>query len=336
MHEPKRRLARRLCLSMCLFLALASVSPAQEILTQPMGRKFPQGVFCALPVNLTFNSPGTSVRVQFKALRFVDDGFGGQNFTEQLIDNVALATTAVHQANFGPPPAGSFLNDCYTCNGVTTTVHYFYLNRFATLPFKETFDLNPATRGWDMTHSAYWNTIQSAPRNVETNTDFSGGCLLLGDQGAQPDPYGTSSIEIGGLTPGTSYTLSAWWSVNAVQCSGPNPPVYLTITVSNTTVGVGDPPLAQSSWLGPAVPNPMHVGTRMAYRLTEAGPVSVTVHDASGRRVRELVSEVQSAGDHVAQWDGRDDAGHRAPSGVYFCRFDIAGQVQWRKVATTR
>ena len=336
MNEPKRLLARSFYLASALLLALVSAAPAQEIVTKPIVRKFPQGVFCALPVDITFISPGTSVRVEFKALRFVDDGFGDQLFTEQLIDNVTLATTAVHQANFGPPPAGSGLDECYNCNGVFTHTQYFYFNRFATLPLKEQFDLNPASRGWDMSHSAYWNTIQSAPRNVETNTDFSGGCLLLGDQGPQPDPYGISSKEITGLTPGTSYSLSAWWSANAVQCFLATPPVFLTITVRNATLGVGDPPIAQGSWLGPAVPNPTRSGSRISYRLAEAGRVTVTIHDASGRRVRGLVSDVQAAGEHFAQWDGLDDGGRRAPSGLYFCRFDIAGEVSWRKVATTR
>jgi hypothetical protein len=317
-------------------MALVSSSPAQEIQTKPITRKFPQFTFCALPVDISFISPGTSVKVDFQALRFVDDGFGELLFTEQLIDNVMLATTAVHQANFGLPPVGSSLNECYNCGGVTTTAQYFYFNRFATLPFKETFDANPATRGWDMSHGATWNTFLTAPKNVEANSDFTGGSLLLGDAGPQPDPYATTSIEITGLTPGTSYSLSAWWSVGAVRCNLATPPVYLTITVSNATTGVGDPPLVQGSWLGPAIPNPTPSGTRIAYRLPAAGRVSVTIHDASGRRVRGLVSEEQPAGEHVAQWDGLDDAGRRAPSGLYFCRFDIAGQVRWRKVATTR
>ena len=336
MNEPTRRWAQAIGLAIALLLALAVSVPAQEIQTKPITRKFPQFTFCALPVDISFISPGTSVKVDFQALRFVDDGFGELLFTDQLIDNVALATTAVHQANFGPPPVGSSLNECYNCGGVTTTAHYFYLNRFGALPFKETFDANPATHGWDMAHGASWNTFLTAPRNVETNSDFTGGSLQLGDPGPQPDPYATSSIEITGLTAGTSYSLSAWWSVGAVRCNLATPPVYLTITVSNATTGVGDPPLARGSWLGPAIPNPTPGGTRIAYRLPEAGRVSVTIHDASGRLVRSLVSEDQPAGEHVAQWDGLDDGGRRAPSGLYFCRFDIAGQVQWRKVATAR
>jgi hypothetical protein len=68
-----------------------------------------------------------------------------------------------------------------------------------------------------------------------------------------------------------------------------------------------------------AAPNPFHGTTTLAYELTSGGPVTITVHDIGGRRVRRLAtSEWQAAGWHEAIWDGRDDAGRLAPVGIYF------------------
>jgi flagellar hook assembly protein FlgD len=49
--------------------------------------------------------------------------------------------------------------------------------------------------------------------------------------------------------------------------------------------------------------------------------VQLEIFDVSGRHVRTLVDRVLGAGEHRANWDGRDDAGSRVGSGVYFARY---------------
>ena len=39
-----------------------------------------------------------------------------------------------------------------------------------------------------------------------------------------------------------------------------------------------------------------------------------------GRLIRNLVRDVQSAGEYVVSWDGRDATGNAASSGVYYYR----------------
>jgi hypothetical protein len=46
-------------------------------------------------------------------------------------------------------------------------------------------------------------------------------------------------------------------------------------------------------------------------------PVVLSIFDARGRRVRELVRQQQSPGLHRAMWDGRNEQGAMVPSGVY-------------------
>ena len=44
------------------------------------------------------------------------------------------------------------------------------------------------------------------------------------------------------------------------------------------------------------------------------------------------VGEVQAAGTHRVIWDGRDTAGRRAASGVYFCRLATGDVVETRRM----
>jgi hypothetical protein len=48
--------------------------------------------------------------------------------------------------------------------------------------------------------------------------------------------------------------------------------------------------------------------------------------------VRDLVQGPQGPGMHLAQWDGRDDAGRRVQSGVYFYRLQVGTESLTRKM----
>jgi carboxypeptidase T len=57
------------------------------------------------------------------------------------------------------------------------------------------------------------------------------------------------------------------------------------------------------------------------YHLGHAGGVRLEIFDARGRRVRAMENGPRTAGDHAVTWDGMDDHGRAAASGVYFARF---------------
>ena len=73
-----------------------------------------------------------------------------------------------------------------------------------------------------------------------------------------------------------------------------------------------------------AHPNPFNPGTRLAFSLPEAAHASLDIFDARGRRVRRLLDEPRTAGVFTINWDGRDDAGHTLPGGVYLARMNTA------------
>lgn len=94
---------------------------------------------------------------------------------------------------------------------------------------------------------------------------------------------------------------------------------------------VTDLPLARAE-LGAAYPNPFNPSTRIAFRVAQTGPVRLAVHDAAGRLIRTLVSGRVGAGEYTVTWQGEDDAGRRAASGVYFYRLDVDGYSETRKM----
>ena len=81
-----------------------------------------------------------------------------------------------------------------------------------------------------------------------------------------------------------------------------------------------------------ARPNPFNPRTEIVLVLATSGPVRVTVHDAAGRRVAELVNADLAAGQHVFAWEGRTDRGQPVSAGLYLVRAEAAGEVVSRKV----
>jgi photosystem II stability/assembly factor-like uncharacterized protein len=62
--------------------------------------------------------------------------------------------------------------------------------------------------------------------------------------------------------------------------------------------------------------------TNIRYELPNDGNITLAVFDLNGRRVALLESGPKSAGQHLIRWNGRDSAGNRVPSGVYFYRLE--------------
>ena len=76
----------------------------------------------------------------------------------------------------------------------------------------------------------------------------------------------------------------------------------------------------QAYALFPNYPNPFNPTTTIRYAVPEPAGVTLAVFDVLGRRVRTLVSERVSSGTHAVVWDGRDEHGNSAGTGVYFYR----------------
>ncbi|HNY90964.1 MAG TPA: FlgD immunoglobulin-like domain containing protein [bacterium] len=65
-------------------------------------------------------------------------------------------------------------------------------------------------------------------------------------------------------------------------------------------------------------PNPFNPETRITFSIPQDSRVQLAVYDLLGNPVRTLISAKMAAGEHQVIWDGRDDSGRMASSGIYF------------------
>ncbi len=69
-------------------------------------------------------------------------------------------------------------------------------------------------------------------------------------------------------------------------------------------------------------PNPSRGSALIRYALPSRERLSLRIYAVSGRLVRTLVDGEAAPGEGAALWDGRDEDGREAPSGVYFARLE--------------
>jgi hypothetical protein len=79
-------------------------------------------------------------------------------------------------------------------------------------------------------------------------------------------------------------------------------------------------------------PNPFNPTTTIAFDLPVRTSVRLVIYDVSGRLIRTLVDDEMSPGQQSVRWDGRDAAGRKAASGVYFYRLETPAFNQSRKM----
>jgi hypothetical protein len=84
--------------------------------------------------------------------------------------------------------------------------------------------------------------------------------------------------------------------------------------------------------LHPPRPNPCGPSTGIRFEMPQPGLATLRVYDGAGRVVRDIVNEFHAAGDHLLTWDGKDNAGSRLTSGVYFLRLDTQGHTSTRRL----
>jgi hypothetical protein len=79
-------------------------------------------------------------------------------------------------------------------------------------------------------------------------------------------------------------------------------------------------------------PNPFNPATLIRYSLHQAGAVQLLIYNVNGQLVRKLVDGQQSAGMQEVRWDGNDEFGRPAASGLYFYTLLFGQQRLTRKM----
>ena len=79
-------------------------------------------------------------------------------------------------------------------------------------------------------------------------------------------------------------------------------------------------------------PNPFSNSTSIPYKLNTQSDVVITIYDVLGRELKKFIIGVQPGGVHRVVWDGRNNFGERAATGIYFYRLKAGNESQVRKM----
>lgn len=133
---------------------------------------------------------------------------------------------------------------------------------------------------------------------------------------------------------GWYFTTTSGW----MNFTGGN--LMVTAYLADPLTGIAEPGadgLPQSFDLQQNYPNPFNPATAISYQLAAASNVEITIYNTLGQKVRTLVNEARKpAGYYRAEWDGRNDAGAAAASGVYLYRLHAGGFIKVRKMLLIR
>lgn len=211
---------------------------------------------------------------------------------------------------------------------------YNVLNTTANLSIttSDPFATTPVALGGEMEHLvAAANPVASPYTLTIQNTSSSQGARLDVEEKGYREQGSVQTATYGMLLSRDSHQAEEVIRVciDPLDPTGGNE-VSVAVRAPRANVIAVEPPaivaVAPGVRLSAPYPNPFRTGTALAYELDAAGPVSIAVHDVSGRRVRTLAESVwHEPGSHRSQWDGRDDGGREVPAGVYFQVVRVAG-----------
>ena len=104
----------------------------------------------------------------------------------------------------------------------------------------------------------------------------------------------------------------------------------------NEALAVEQTPARLELSLGSPFPNPFNPTVSIPFTVPETGHVALTVYNVQGQVVRRLVDGAREAGTQAVAWDGRDELGRPAASGVYLCRLTTTAGARVRRMLLVR
>ncbi len=79
-------------------------------------------------------------------------------------------------------------------------------------------------------------------------------------------------------------------------------------------------------------PNPFNPTTTIEYRLPKVGNVDIKIFDINGRLIKTFENTRHVEGTYKIIWDGKNNNGQVAASGVYFCQVAFENSILVRKM----
>lgn len=188
-----------------------------------------------------------------------------------------------------------------------------------------------------------YRTYNGMPLNWGVNNITGADPLFVGDDPSSPTSYYLCADDINGYSPAidagtmepailpSGYTIPQYdaFGNNRVYGSG----IDIGCYESQGYTGVEDEELTTIDRLQLSnYPNPFNPTTTIRYTVPQNGDVNIYIYNTRGQLVKTLVNDHKTAGSHSVIWDGKDDNGNAASSGVYFYRMVTPDKVLTNKM----
>ena len=83
-------------------------------------------------------------------------------------------------------------------------------------------------------------------------------------------------------------------------------------------------------------PNPFNPSTLISFSLPEKAEITLQVFNMLGQNIKTIASGTYSAGRHIFEWDGKDNYGNQAATGIYFYRINALEFSDTKKMVLLR
>ncbi len=157
-------------------------------------------------------------------------------------------------------------------------------------------------------------------QNLITNSNWSETSLLI----TPPPPLPAGEFQtytLTGLTPGQVYytALKSYDSTGNVSTISNIVSAEAAFNLS-TDIDDTDNNLPTEFALSQNFPNPFNPSTTIGFSLPTASFVELSIYNIEGKKVKTLVEQNLSAGQHNIEWDGTNNSGSQIATGMYIYR----------------
>ncbi len=172
-----------------------------------------------------------------------------------------------------------------------------------------------------------------------------GAITLARFAGAGGSPYAEAAAVLNADAGGRVVTLPYDLSFVMGWDKAPMPQLQRALLLNDVLSYFGEPgspgtvapvPGAVAPLAVSARPNPFNPAVELRYTLARPGHLAMKVFDTRGALVRTLIDGPVATASGVIVWDGADDRGGQAASGLYFVETRADGQVDVRKVTMVK
>ena len=140
----------------------------------------------------------------------------------------------------------------------------------------------------------------------------SGGIAVSGAFQLKESALGGVSV---GTSSGTTFTLNGGMMITTVEDSSRARSILPTCFV------------VQQNY-----PNPFNPTTTIQFSIPKPAEVSISIFNSLGQLVRTYSLDTKQQGQHRVVWDGKDQQGKQAPSGMYIYQISAEGFTEVRRM----